>query len=73
MAATKIGRLSFSAQIQAAGVQDAAPGREAVAFAAHPRPAAALPRLRRRWPGREDHQDLRQRTRSQFPLPGNGR
>lgn len=55
-------------EVQATCVQDAAPGREAVALASHARQLAPLFRLRFVWTNREDHQDLQQRTGPQFSL-----
>lgn len=55
---------SFSAQIQEAGVQDAAPGRETTQGYAHQDELAKVIGLRAEQSGREDREDVQQRAGS---------
>lgn len=62
-----------TAKVQETRVQDAAFGRETIAFAAHTRQLATFLRLRDQRPNGEDHQNVRQRSGPKYPLSGNGR
>lgn len=65
--------LIFAAQVQEAGVQDAASGRKAAEGDAHAHEFAKVVGVRGEQPSREDRQDVQQRPGSELPLPGDWR